>query len=86
MKKTANRKELARKRGKKVEKRSLLGEDQRQESQTSSAFHNHSHNTSLCNLSSMSQFLTYLPQFEGVLPKWLVFVCSFNSQPQRFPI
>jgi hypothetical protein len=22
----------------------------------------------------MSQFLTYLPQFEGILPKWLVFV------------
>lgn len=27
----------------------------------------------------MSQFLTYLPQFEGILPKWLVFVSTAQN-------
>ncbi|KAJ5881588.1 uncharacterized protein N7529_000260 [Penicillium soppii] len=27
----------------------------------------------------MSQFLTYLPQFEGILPKWLVFVSVVSA-------
>lgn len=35
----------------------------------------------------MSQFLTYLPQFEGILPKWLVFVRIAQSirQSQQPP-